>query len=181
MNSNEVRVKEHVGIVTSDTNTLLFSFFVTPLRNKTWMGREDFVMVDHPVFGELCPLLAVVKEIRNYEAVVGSTVGEKNVETVAAGEILGYVDLRDPEVRPLRRLSVLPAPGSKVYLPYLEFVEDVFLRDLNGKPFGHALDVGTLESRAALSLFWCKMVVIPVFGFGGSFEVCVCFRVSWLP
>jgi hypothetical protein len=55
-----------------------------------------------------------VKEIRNYEAVVGSTVGEKNFETVAAGEIRGYVDLRDPEVRPLRKLSVPPAPGSKV-------------------------------------------------------------------
>ncbi|MCJ7631072.1 hypothetical protein MUP77_01530 [Candidatus Bathyarchaeota archaeon] len=71
-------------------------------------------MVDHPVFGEMCPLLVVVKENRNYEAVVGSTVGEKNIETVAAGETLGYVDLRDPEVRPLRKLSVPPAPGSKV-------------------------------------------------------------------
>jgi DNA helicase HerA-like ATPase len=148
MNSNEVRLKEHVGIVTSDTSTVQFSFFVTPLKNKTWLGKEDYVMVDHPVFGELCPLLAVVKEIRNYEEVVGTTVNEKTVETVAAAEILGYVDLRNPETRPLRKSFVPPSPGSKVYLPYLEFLEDVFLRDFDGRRVVHALHVGTLESRA---------------------------------
>jgi DNA helicase HerA-like ATPase len=149
MNSNEIRLKEHVGIVTSDTSTVQFSFFVTPLRNKTWLGKEDYVVVDHSVFGDLCPLLAVVKEIKNYEEVVGTTVGEKTVETVATGEILGYVDLRDPEARPLRKVYVPPSPGSKVYLPYLEFLEDVFLRGVDGKPFEHALHVGTLESHAA--------------------------------
>jgi DNA helicase HerA-like ATPase len=141
-------LKEHVGIVTSDTSTVQFSFFVTPLKNKTWLGKEDYVMVDHPVFGELCPLLAVVKEIRNYEEVVGTTVNEKRVETLAAAEILGYVDLRNPETRPLRKSFVPPSPGSKVYLPYLEFLEDVFLRDFDGRSFVHALHVGTLESRA---------------------------------
>jgi DNA helicase HerA-like ATPase len=149
MNLKETRLREHVGIVTSDTSTVQFGFFVTPLKNRTWMGKEDFVMVDHPVFGEQCPLLAVVKEIRNYEEVVGTTVNEKTVETMATGEILGYVDLRDAEVRPLRKLSVPPSPGSKVYLPFYEFLEDIFLRDTNGKRFDHALHVGTLESRAA--------------------------------
>jgi hypothetical protein len=149
MNQNEIRLREHVGIVTSDTSTRQFGFFVTTLKNRTWIGTEDFVMVDHPVYGESCPLLGVVKEIRNYEEVVGTTVGEKTVETVATSEILGYVDLRDAETRPLRKLSVPPSPGSKVYLPCLEFLEDVFLRNADGKPFGHTLYVGTLESHAA--------------------------------
>jgi DNA helicase HerA-like ATPase len=104
--------------------------------------------VDHPVFGESCPLLAVVKELRNYEEVVGTTVNEKSVETVATSEIQGYVDLRDPEARPLRELSVPPSPGSKVYLPSFEFLEDVLLRDLKGKPFVHSLRLGILESQA---------------------------------
>jgi|GEM_PF-735096 hypothetical protein len=149
MNQNEMRLREHVGIVTSDTSTRQFGFFVTPLRNRMWIGMEDYVMVDHPVYGELCPLLAVVKEIRNYEQVVGTTVNEKTVETLATGEILGYVDLRDADARPLRRLSLPPSPGSKVYLPFYEFLEDVFLRNQDGKRFGHPLHVGTLESRAA--------------------------------
>ena len=148
MNPNDIRLREHMGIVTSDTSTRQFGFFVTPLKNRTSIGTEDYVMVDHPVHGELCPLLAVVKEIRNYEEVVGTTIGEKTVETVATSEILGYVDLRNPEVKPLRKLAVAPSPGSKVYMPYSEFLEDVLLRDLNGKPFGHALHVGTLESHA---------------------------------
>jgi DNA helicase HerA-like ATPase len=148
LNSNEVRLKEHVGIVTSDTSTVQFSFFVTLLKNRTWLGKEDFVLVDHPVLGELCPLLAVVREIRNYEEVVGSTVGEKTVETVAMSDVLGYVDLRDAGARPLRKLYVPPSPGSKVYLPYLEFLEDVFVRDQGGKRFERALNLGTLESKA---------------------------------
>ncbi|MGD0978147.1 MAG: ATP-binding protein [Candidatus Bathyarchaeia archaeon] len=148
MNQNDVRLREHVGIVTSDTSTRQFGFFVTSLKNRAWVGLEDYVMVDHPVFGESCPLLAVVKDIRNYEEVVGTTVNEKSVETVATSEIFGYVDLRDPEARPLRKLSVPPSPGSKVYLPSFEFLEDVLLRDIEGKPFMHPLHLGTLESQA---------------------------------
>jgi len=145
---NDVRFREHVGIVTSDTGTRQFGFFVTSLKSRAWVGMEDYVMVDHPVFGEACPLLGVVKDIRNYEEVVGTTVNEKTVETVATSEILGYVDMRDPETRPLRKLTVPPSPGSKVYLPSFEFLEDILLRDLEGKPFAHPLHLGTLQSQA---------------------------------
>ena len=148
MNQNEVRLREHVGIVTSDTSTSRFGFFVTSLKSRAWVGMEDYVMVDHPVFGEACPLLAVVKEIRNYEQVVGATVNEKTVETVATSEILGFVDMRDAETKPLRKLSVPPSPGSKVYLPSFEFLEDILLRDISGKAIMHPLLVGTIESQA---------------------------------
>lgn len=148
MNQNDVRLREHVGIVTNDTSTHQFGFFVTSLKNRAWVGMEDYVMADHPIFGESCPVLAVVKELRNYEEVVGTTVNEKSIETVATSEILGYVDMRYPEIRLMRKLSVPPSPGSKVYLPSFEFLEDVLLRDLKGKPFMHPLHLGTLESQA---------------------------------
>lgn len=141
-------MKEHLGIVTNDTSASGFSFFVTPLRNKAWVGEMDFVIIEHPVFGESSPLIAVVREIKNYEEVVGTTVNEKSVQTTAAAEILGYVDLGDDARRPLHRSFMAPIPGSKVYLPYSEFLEDFFLRDLEGKRFEHALHVGSLESHA---------------------------------
>lgn len=148
MDLTEVRLKEHLGIVTGETSTGHFSFFVTPLRNKTWVGKEDYVVIEHPVLGERCPLIAVVREIKNYEEVVGSTVNEKSVKATATADVLGYVDLRDDEKRPLQKSFMAPSPGSKVYLPYLEFLEDLFLRDFEGKPFEHALHVGSLESHA---------------------------------
>jgi DNA helicase HerA-like ATPase len=148
MDVSEVRLKEHVGIVTSDTTTGRFSFFVTALKNKVEVAEEDFVIINHPVLGDACPLLAVVKEIRNYEEVVGTTLSEKSVRTVAVGEVVGFVDLRDPEARRLHRLSDPPNPGSKVYLPYFEFLEDTFSRDAEGKRFGHALHLGSVDSRA---------------------------------
>lgn len=145
----EIRVKEHLGITTSETTTDQFTFFVTPLTNKMGVGKGDYVILDHPVFGKLCPLLAVVKEMRNYEEVVGTTLGEhKSIKIMAVGEIRGYVDLGHPNTRPLRQLTVPPNPGSKVYLPYFEFLEDVFKRRLDGTHFTHPLHIGQLQSQA---------------------------------
>lgn len=148
MDVSEVRSREHIGIVTSDASTEKFSFFVTPLKDKVGVAEGDFVVVDHPMFGQACPLLAVVDEVRNHEEVVGTTLSEKSVKTVAVGEVVGFVDLRDAEVRCLRRMFVPPNPGSKVYLPHHEFLDDVFLRNVDGVRFEHALHLGSLESCA---------------------------------
>jgi len=155
MNVGDVRSKEHMGIVTSDTSTGKLSFFVTPLKNKAGIVEGDFVVVDHPAFGELCPLLAVVKEINNYEEVVGTTLVEKSVQTVAVAEILGFVDLRDESWR-LSRLIVPPSPGSKVFMPCFEFLENVFLRDMDGMRFEHALHLGSLATNAVSRNGQCK-------------------------
>jgi DNA helicase HerA-like ATPase len=48
----------------------------------------------------------------------------------------------------LKRLVVPPTPGSKVFLPYFEFLEDVFLRDAGGKRFERALHLGSLDVQA---------------------------------
>lgn len=61
-------------------------------------------MVDHPVLGEVCPVLAVVDEISNFEKAEGLSFGEKAVEMVAACAVVGYVDLRESGVRVLREL-----------------------------------------------------------------------------
>jgi hypothetical protein len=147
MDMNEIRPKEHVGFITSDTSTAQFSFFVTPL-DKIGVETDEYVMVDHPFLGETCPLLAVVKEIKNYVEVVGTTVSERSIRTVSVCNIVGYVDLTDSQIRTLHGLSVPPNPGSKVYLPYYEFLEDVFIRDPYGRRFEPALHLGKLRSHA---------------------------------
>ena len=73
----DVHLKEHLGIVTSDTSTVRFNFFLTPLNDRVSIGKNDYVMVDHPVLGEVCPVLAVVKEISNYEKAEGLSFEEK--------------------------------------------------------------------------------------------------------
>jgi len=142
----DVHLKEHLGIVTSDTSTVRFNFFLTPLNDRVSVGKNDYVMVDHPVLGEVCPVLAVVKEVSNYEKAEGLSFAEKAVEMVAACEVVGYVDLRGSETRILRELLFPPNTGSKVYLPYSEFLEDVFLRDWEGKVFSCAVHLGSREA-----------------------------------
>jgi len=146
---NEVRAKEHLGIATSETTVNQFHFFVTPLMSKLRVETGAYVLIDHPVLGEACPVLALVTEMKNYEEVVGTTLGEnKSIRIMALGETIGYVDLRKPELMPLRRLSIPLNPGSKVYLPYLDFLEDLFMRTFDGSRFKHAIHMGKLESYA---------------------------------
>ena len=149
MNLDEIRIKEHAGLITSDTSTNQFSFFVIPLNNRIGAEKDDYVMVDHPVYGEKCPLLAVVKDIKNYMEVVGTTISERAVRTVSVCDIIGYVDLRNSEKGALQRSPVSPNPGGKVYLPYSEFLEDVFTRTLDGKQFKTTLHLGKLASHAS--------------------------------
>lgn len=155
MNVGDVRSKEHLGIVTSDAGTAKFSFFVTPMKNRVGIVEGDFVVVDHPAFGELCPLLSVVKSISNYEEVVGTTLVEKSVQTVAVAEILGFVDLRG-ENWSLKRLLTPPNPGSKVFLPFFEFLEEAFVRNVDGGLFERALHFGFLDAKAVSRSGDCK-------------------------
>ena len=142
----DIHLKEHLGIVTSDTSTTRFSFFLTPLKDRISVRKNDYVMVDHPVLGEVCPVLAVVKEISNFEKAAGLSFAEKAVELLAACEVVGYVDLRGSETRVLRALLFPPDTGSKVYLPFYDFLKDVFLRDWEGKVCSSALHLGTCQT-----------------------------------
>ncbi len=146
----DIGMSEHLGIVTSNTSTTSFNFFLTPLSNRISVSENDYVIIEHPVLGESCPVLAVVREISNFEKVVVSGFEEKTVELMAECDVIGYVDGRGSETRVLRRLLFPPNAGSKVFLPYCEFLEDVFSRDLEGKLFANPVWLGRLETCASV-------------------------------
>jgi len=144
---NKIRVREHLGIVTNDTSTTQFNFLVTPLKNRRVTSKEDYILLDHPVFGPNCPLIAQVSEVRSYEEVVGTTLSNKVGKIIATADILGYINLQG-NIRPIRKLLTPPSPGCRIYMPYAEFLEDTFARDLNGHPLKQPIHLGTLESEA---------------------------------
>jgi DNA helicase HerA-like ATPase len=144
---NKTRVREHLGIVTNDTSTTQFNFLVTPLKNRRVVTKEDFVLLDHPIFGANSPIIARVNEVRSYEEVVGTTLSDKVGRIIATADILGYVNLQET-IRPLRKLLTPPSPGCRIYMPYAEFLEDTFARDLNGHPLKQPVHLGTQESEA---------------------------------
>jgi DNA helicase HerA-like ATPase len=151
MELDKVRFREHIGIVSNDTSTDKFSFLVSPLKNRPGIEKEAYVILNHPDFGDSCPALAIVKEIKSYEEVAGSTLTDKVGKMLATAEIVGYVDLRSnlrDGVRPMHALLVPPNPGSRVYMPYVEFLEDTFSRNADGRAFKHALHIGKTESFA---------------------------------
>jgi DNA helicase HerA-like ATPase len=147
MEPTNTRVKEHLGIVTNDTSTTQFNFLVTPLKNRRIITKEDYVLLDHPIFGANCPTLARVNEVRSYEEVVGTTLSDKVGRIIATADVIGYVNLEET-IRPLRKLLTPPSPGCRIYMPYAEFLEDTFARDLNGHPLKQPIHLGTLENEA---------------------------------
>jgi DNA helicase HerA-like ATPase len=140
-------MKEHLGIITNDTSTTQFSFLVSPMKNKASIEKENYVALDHPVLGENHLILAHVNEIKSYEEIVGSSIRDKTGRIIATANTLGYVNIKE-DARPLQKLLSPPSPGGRVYLPYAEFLEDTFSRNLDGQPFKHPLHIGKLEATA---------------------------------
>ena len=148
MEQDRIRVKEHVGIVTNETSTTRLSFLITPLRNGITVEKTDYIILDHPIKGETNPVLAEVTEVKGYEEVVGATVTDKNAgNLVATASIIGYVNLQEQN-RSVHKLGTPPNPGSRVYLPYSNFLEDIFSRDINGRYYRNPIHIGTLQAKA---------------------------------
>ena len=145
MDLSNIRMREHYGLLTNDTNTSKFSFHVSPPKTKDSVAKEDYVIVDHPVFGETCPVLGRIIEITSYQEVAGSTIGDRIGKMLATTEIIGYVDLKK-EKRPMRNLLVPPNPGSRVYLPTVNFLEDALNRNQKGEAFSKPLLFGSEAS-----------------------------------
>ena len=151
MDSPKTRIKEHIGIVTNDTSTTQITFLITPLKNKTTVEKTDYVTLDHPAQGDTCAIIAEVTEIKSYEESMGTTLGDKNAgNLIATAQIIGYINLQEQN-RPLRQLLTPPNPGSRVYLPYAEFLEDTFTRDTNGKPYQTPIHIGMMEATATVN------------------------------
>jgi DNA helicase HerA-like ATPase len=150
LDQTNIRVKEHCGLVTNDTSTDQFSFLISPLRNRAAVEKQSFIMIDHPVYGDVCPVLALVKEIKSYEEVAGSTLGDRIGKMLATAEVVGYLDNRGDN-KPMCELLIPPNPGSRVYMPYNEFIEDALSRNPEGESFKHKLHLGTTDAYATTS------------------------------
>lgn len=59
-----IRSREYMGIVADEASTEQFNFFIAPPKGVSIL-KGTYVIVDHPIFGEMCPLLAVIREIKN--------------------------------------------------------------------------------------------------------------------
>jgi len=145
---SNVRIKEHFGITTNNTSTSQFAFLVSPPKNRESIEKEDIICLDHPKYGEACQVLAEVTEITSYEEVAGSGIGERVGRLQAVAQIIGYFDLRS-ELKPLRKLLIPPNPGSRIYVPYAKFLEDIFGRGAEGEPHKTPLHLGKTEISAA--------------------------------
>jgi DNA helicase HerA-like ATPase len=147
MDLSAVRIREHFGLVSNDTHTGQFCFLVSPPKGRGSVEKYDYVLIDHPLFGEVCQVLAVITDITSYEEVAGSTIGDKMGKMLATAEIVGYVDLRN-ELRPLGKVLIPPNPGCRVYVPLKKFLEDTLNRNAKGETFNTPIQIGTLEGSA---------------------------------
>jgi DNA helicase HerA-like ATPase len=144
MDLSDIRIKENFGIVTNDTNTTQFNFLISPPKNRESIEKQDIVCLDHPTYGDACQILAEVKEVSSYEEVAGSTAGNRIGKMLATAQIIGYIDLRN-EIQPLSKLLAPPNPGSRIYMPYTSFLENILNRGTDGKPYTHPLHLGKAE------------------------------------
>jgi DNA helicase HerA-like ATPase len=143
VNLSNIRLSENIGIVANEAGTSKFNFFITPLLKKILIREGDYVLLDHPLFGEQCQVLAKVKKSENFEEVIGGTL-ERTVKSIASGEILGFVDLREFEkgILPLRDITIPVGPGNRVYLPKHDFLQEIFSKRLDGRPFENEIHLG---------------------------------------
>jgi len=148
MGPSTTRIKEHIGIVTNETSTTQINFLISPLKNKITVEKTDYILLDHPTYGETNPILAEVTEIRSYEEVASTNITDKNAgNLIATAQIIGYINLQEQN-RTIHKLLTPPTSGSRIYLPYVEFLEDTFTRDTNGKPYTTPIHIGTQEATA---------------------------------
>jgi hypothetical protein len=146
MDLSNVRIREHFGLVSNDTHTGQFSFLVSPPKGKGNVEKYDYVLIDHPLFGESCQVLAVITDLTSYEEVAGSTI-DKMGKMLATVKIEGYIDLRN-EIRPMKKVLVPPNPGCRVYIPLKKFLEDSLNRNTKGEVFKVPIEIGTFEGSS---------------------------------
>jgi DNA helicase HerA-like ATPase len=147
MDLSNVRIREHFGLVSNDTHTGQFCFLVSPPKNKGSVEKYDYVLIDHPLFGEACQVLAVITDITSYEEVAGSTIGDKMGKMLATAKIEGFIDLRS-EIRPMAKVLVPPNPGCRVYIPLKKFLEDILNRNAKGEVFKVPIQIGSFEGSS---------------------------------
>jgi hypothetical protein len=147
MDLTNIRITEHYGLVTNDTKTNQFNFLITPPRNRQTIQKNSIVLIDHPIEGENCQILAEIREITSYEEVAGSTIRDRIGKLLATAKTIGYIDLTNPNPT-IQKLFIPPNPGSRIHMPYIEFLETTFNRTPQGKPYTTPIHIGTTETTA---------------------------------
>ena len=148
MDLTSIRIREHFGLVANDSHRDHFSFLISPPKSRLSVEKSDYILVDHPLMGEACQVLAVINEISSYEEIAGSTINDKKAKMLATAEILGYIDLRG-ENRKIEKLLVPPNPGSRVYIPLREFLQDILNRNQKGENYKSPVLLGTFGGLSA--------------------------------
>jgi DNA helicase HerA-like ATPase len=144
MDLSNIRVREHFGLIANDSHVEQFSFLISPPKGRAGLEKHDYILVDHPLAGEACQILAIIKDISSYEEIASSTINDKRAKMLATAHIIGYFDIRK-EDKPINELLVPPNPGSRVYLPLKGFLQDILNRNLKGKPFKTPVEIGIFE------------------------------------
>ena len=148
MDLSSIRIREHFGLIANDSHGDKFSFLISSPQGRLSLEKNDYVLVNHPLIGDAGQVLAVINEVSSYEEIAGSTVNDKKAKMLATAEIIGFIDLRK-ENRKIEKLLVPPNPGSRVYVPLRDFLEDVLNRNTKGESFRTPVQVGTLEGLSA--------------------------------
>jgi DNA helicase HerA-like ATPase len=145
---NTNRLREHIGLVTNDTSTTQLCFLISPLKNKASVEKTEYVVLDHPTYGDTCQIIAEITDIRAYEEVVGGSISDKTAgNMVATAKIIGYINQQEQN-KPMHQLLTPPNPGSRVYIPLADFLEDTFTRGNSGKPYHTPIYIGNIETTA---------------------------------
>ena len=148
---NTTHLKEHIGLVTNDTSTTQICFLVSPQKNKATVEKTEYIVLDHPIYGDTCQVIAEIIDIRGYEESVGGSITDKTAGNMfATAQIIGYTNQQEQN-KPIRQLLTPPNPGSRVYIPFAEFLEDTFTRDTSGKTYQTPIHVGNTEKNAPIN------------------------------
>jgi DNA helicase HerA-like ATPase len=145
---SSIRIREHFGLISNDSHTEKFTFLVSPPKSRAGLEKNDYILVDHPLVGEACQVLATIVDIASYEEIAGSTINEKKAKMLATAQVIGGIDMRKDN-KPLSKVLVPPNPGSRVYIPLKVFLEDVLNRNLKGETYKTPLQIGTFEGLSA--------------------------------
>jgi Cdc6-like AAA superfamily ATPase len=147
MDLSNIRIREHYGLVTNDTKTNQFNFLITPPKNRQTIQKNSIVLIDHTMEGENCQILAEIREITSYEEVAGSTIRDRIGKLLASAKTIGCINLTNPN-SPIQKLLIPPNPGSRIHMPYIEFLETALNRTPQGKPYTTPIQIGTTETTA---------------------------------
>jgi len=145
VDTSKIRIREHFGLLSNLTSTKQISFLISPPKNRQSPQQHDVVVLDHPVYGESCQIIAKISQISSHEEIAGSSLSSKLGGMSATAEILGYINL-EKEDKPMQRLLTPPTPGSRIHVPYIDFIQDALSRDRQGKPFEQPLFLGSSET-----------------------------------